>query len=385
MNTEKYIISHEAQAIRTFYDRAYSKYGSKKMPEAQTDGNVCDNKNTRKPIRLSSLGNFLSCKQNKKIIKTIAIATMLPVFCIGTITTVYGRSPYSLSVDGNTVCCVANRSDAEKVLADIQKEYSVKDSDVKAFDADGRIGIKRLSLLDPNDNKMKPDTATGQLSSVIKEKREKSELNIRTTSVKKEERKYVPEPTYKQDEKMLAGQEKVISEGKDGKQVVSVLYTSVNGDVTEKQDLGNKITDNGTPSVIVKGTLGLPEGADWKKFDGDPVANDGLVISETAKTYDGKVRYVRGKDSLVTGLDCVGFVRAIYRLYGINLSDHLRREGRGVSYSNIKPGDVICYSSHYGIYIGNGMQVDARSGGGVAIRTVASTGQKIIGVRRIIN
>ena len=62
--------------------------------------------------------------------------------------------------------------------------------------------------------------------------------------------------------------------------------------------------------------------------------------------------YVWGGTSLTKGVDCSGFVMQIYAHYGISLphsSSALRGVGRGVSYSEAQPGDIICYSGHVAI------------------------------------
>ena len=106
------------------------------------------------------------------------------------------------------------------------------------------------------------------------------------------------------------------------------------------------------------------------------------IIITTAQEYIGQVRYRRGGVSLETGVDCVGFVRAIYRLYGIDLPAGLRKQGVHISYSNAQAGDIICYPKHYGIYIGGGKMVHATSGKGVSIGSVNL--KKLTDVRRIV-
>lgn len=64
------------------------------------------------------------------------------------------------------------------------------------------------------------------------------------------------------------------------------------------------------------------------------------------------------------GADCSGFVKSVYKSFGYNLprsSSSQRSAGRKVSYSNKQPGDLICYSGHIAIYIGNGKIVHASS------------------------
>ena len=72
--------------------------------------------------------------------------------------------------------------------------------------------------------------------------------------------------------------------------------------------------------------------------------------------------YVWGGTSLTNGVDCSGFVMQVYAHYGISLphsSSALRSVGRGVSYSEAQPGDIICYSGHVALYIGGGQTMQA--------------------------
>lgn len=87
--------------------------------------------------------------------------------------------------------------------------------------------------------------------------------------------------------------------------------------------------------------------------------------------------------------DCSGLVQWSYEQAGVDLPASTRsqiNEGREVSTSNIKPGDVIFYyssGSHNAIYIGNGKAVHAPTSG----QNVSVDGYKDIGdinsVRRI--
>lgn len=72
--------------------------------------------------------------------------------------------------------------------------------------------------------------------------------------------------------------------------------------------------------------------------------------------------YVYGGTSLTKGTDCSGFVKSVYSHFGVYLprtSYAMRKVGRSVSYSDIQPGDIVCYSGHVGIYAGNGQIVNA--------------------------
>ena len=96
--------------------------------------------------------------------------------------------------------------------------------------------------------------------------------------------------------------------------------------------------------------------------------------------------YVAGGTSLTNGADCSGFVMSVFKNFGVFLprsSYSQSTVGKSVSYSDAKPGDVIYYGGHVGIYIGNGQIVHAsteRSG----IKITSATYRNIITVRRIV-
>lgn len=96
--------------------------------------------------------------------------------------------------------------------------------------------------------------------------------------------------------------------------------------------------------------------------------------------------YVWGGTSLTNGADCSGFVMSVYAHYGVSLphsSSALRGVGRGVSYSEAQPGDIICYSGHVAIYIGGGQIVHA-SNPSDGIKVSPATYKSILAVRRVL-
>jgi len=73
--------------------------------------------------------------------------------------------------------------------------------------------------------------------------------------------------------------------------------------------------------------------------------------------------YVYGGTSLTNGADCSGFVLAVYAQFGVSLPHSAtadRSMGSPVGgLEEAQPGDLVCYSGHVGIYIGNGQIVHA--------------------------
>ncbi len=96
--------------------------------------------------------------------------------------------------------------------------------------------------------------------------------------------------------------------------------------------------------------------------------------------------YVSGGTSLTNGADCSGFTSAVYKEFGISISRtsfSQRSDGVAVEYKDAQPGDLICYSGHVGLYIGNGMIVHASSVK-TGIKISYATYRPILAVRRII-
>lgn len=84
---------------------------------------------------------------------------------------------------------------------------------------------------------------------------------------------------------------------------------------------------------------------------------NGQDIVDYAMQYVGKVPYVWGGTSLTTGADCSGFICRIYEHFGFNLWPHrtkLRNAGTniGTDFNQAKPGDIIWFEGHVGIYAG---------------------------------
>lgn len=105
--------------------------------------------------------------------------------------------------------------------------------------------------------------------------------------------------------------------------------------------------------------------------------------------------YVSGGTSLATGTDCSGFTCFVYADFGYSISrtpeGQYTGAGRGIDYSEIQPGDIICYSSnggksctHVAMYIGDGQVVHAANSRKGVITSTAEY-EPIIGVRNVID
>lgn len=111
----------------------------------------------------------------------------------------------------------------------------------------------------------------------------------------------------------------------------------------------------------------------------------GRAVAEYALQFVGNP-YVYGGTSLTNGADCSGFVMSVYANFGVSLphsSASDRSQGYAVdSLENAQPGDLICYSGHVALYIGNGQIVHA-SNKRTGIIVSNANYRKILAIRRI--
>lgn len=87
-----------------------------------------------------------------------------------------------------------------------------------------------------------------------------------------------------------------------------------------------------------------------KSFVGHPYVWGGTKLCENWTKKSG------------CGVDCSGFVQAIYKHFGYEISrttDEQINDGKKIKESQLKPGDLILYEGHVAMYIGNGAIVHA--------------------------
>lgn len=97
-------------------------------------------------------------------------------------------------------------------------------------------------------------------------------------------------------------------------------------------------------------------------------SGSGSAVVSGAQRYLG-VPYEWGGTSS-SGVDCSGLVYLAHRAAGISVSRQSGSLGSGgKAVSSPLPGDVVCYSGHVGIYVGNGQMIHAPEPGKVVCYT----------------
>lgn len=119
----------------------------------------------------------------------------------------------------------------------------------------------------------------------------------------------------------------------------------------------------------------------------------GGIAARTAERFIG-IPYRWGGDNVVEGMDCSGFVRAVYNLCGVNIprtSGEQFRTGDKVARDSLKDGDLVFFGvssdriNHVGIYVGNGRFVHApRRGDEIKVSTLDDKyfAERFVGGRR---
>ncbi|MDY0384103.1 NlpC/P60 family protein [Trichlorobacter sp.] len=119
----------------------------------------------------------------------------------------------------------------------------------------------------------------------------------------------------------------------------------------------------------------------------------GFIAARTAERFIG-IPYQWGGNTVVDGLDCSGFVRAVYNLCGVSIPRTSREQykaGSPVARDDLKDGDLLFFGAsassinHVGIYVGNGTFVHAPKRG-EEIKTAALNEsyfeRRFVGARR---
>lgn len=119
----------------------------------------------------------------------------------------------------------------------------------------------------------------------------------------------------------------------------------------------------------------------------------GVIAARTAERFVG-IPYKWGGDNVVDGMDCSGFVRAVYNLCGLSIPRTSREQftaGDLIVKEDLKDGDLVFFGAsvdainHVGIYVGNGRFVHApRRGEEIKVSTVNESyfEKRFIGARR---
>ena len=147
-----------------------------------------------------------------------------------------------------------------------------------------------------------------------------------------------------------------------------------------KEDLSGVDTED--ESDLVKET----EAYRGMQDTGAALTKGQLVVNFATQFIGNPYRF--GGSSLTAGTDCSGFVMSVFRQFGVVLPHSSKGQmnyGMPVSggLAAAQPGDVLIYSGHVGIYLGNNQMLSAL-GTKYGITVIAANYKPIKAIRRML-
>ena len=293
------------------------------------------------------------------------------------------KPAHVIYVDNSNAVALETKESAEKVLNDIKVEVKnemtveVEMSDL-SFSQDVEIKEENISVnriypediaylvLSPDANEVKEidvtAVSTGTMTRGVNMFTEdtvdalsKKALDV---EVSVEEVKTESIPFKKTTENNPSAYEDINSvkqKGENGSKEITLQVKYINGVKTSETVISEKVTKEATNQITLVGSKKRPA----------PVYNGsiGNAIVQEAYKYIG-VKYTAGGTTPATGFDCTGFTRYVYGRLGYNnlgtsVSSQLNGGHARVSRANLKPGDIVLFPGHAGIYIGNGKMIHA--------------------------
>ena len=330
-----------------------------------------------------------SLKNNKKLLIAVpvAVALIAALAVVMTLTKPYAvyadgtkvEHPYAVEADGEELFLVKDSATAEKVIETVMDKYSPSGAQINSITVDKKLSSEAAHLKRGSE----PETvmtADEAVDYVLTQNSTDDPLFCVTISSEVGSLQNVEAgKTYEDNKDMYEGDQKVKSEGKNGNQIVTNQVVSVNGAV-------NSVIYKGTKEKKEEVTASASGDKSSSSMGGTVLGSgSGAAVASYGLQFVGNP-YVSGGTSLTNGADCSGFTQSVYARFGISLprtSGAQAGVGKGVSYSEAKAGDLICYSGHVAIYIGGGKIVHAaNSRKGICVSNAKYA--PILTVRRII-
>lgn len=299
------------------------------------------------------------------------------------------EDPTIISADNHEVVIVENDEIAEQVVRDVMQNYVPEDGKLDSIQVEETLKIEDKTLF----LGVKPPRVLTEEEAVEKivagNETEEPLMHVTTTSDVKVLEKVEPEVVYEKTDELFEGNIELKSEGEEGEKIVTNEVTMVNGEEESSEAVAEKITEKPVDTVMYLGTKERPADTAWQDYSGSLIwTGAGKVTGQDLVNYGLKFvgnPYKYGGTSLTHGADCSGFIYSVYNQMGYKVPRMgFYKMGKGVCLAEAKAGDIVYYSNHYAMYMGDGRIVHAyNSRAGITTSSVHAPG-KILTIRRFV-
>lgn len=297
--------------------------------------------------------------------------------------------PWVIKVNGQQVVVVESQEAADAVVNGIKATYIKGDiAKIQKTDVGKDVAIEKYRFDDKSNHPVVMTAPEAVKHVTALNEKGKSPVAVATTKVV-EESVQVPYATESVDSyQYYEGRTSVQVVGVNGENKVTSEVTMINGKAVSKKALKTEVVVAPVTEVIAKGTYPRPSeatasttgsGNSSQRSRGGsvtynaPTSKNGAAVASFASQFAGNP-YVSGGTSLTNGADCSGFTMAVFAQFGVSLPRTAEAQagvGISVPYSQIQPGDLVCYGHHVGIYVGGGSMVHASTPrGGIKIAPI---------------
>ena len=321
-------------------------------------------------------------------------------------TTSFAEIEYWTVKAGNRVLAVMRtEEDAGKAVEQAEHYYDEEDAEDIAVNAEPTIAVEQKHYeLFKAPRTVTVKDAVGRI--INNAESDDPDVKITTTQTISGTRPVAFKTVEKKSDALIEDARAVDTVGVKGEEKVSEKVIMVNGKQVSSEELSAELTKSPKDKIVLLGTrvddqedskdnegsagraFNVRRNPDGITFRGDlPGKEMGKKAAEYGLKFVGNP-YVWAGESLERGADCSGFTLAVYKHFGISLPhDAHAQRNYGVEVSSLKnarPGDLICFHGHIGIYIGNNKIVHAMNvANGMTVSTIGYNRKPIVTIRRL--
>ncbi len=325
-------------------------------------------------------------KKTKEIICVGAVACMIGSFVFYDVAAGVAHAsgsiestPYIIKAGDTELVVVKSKSDAETAIENVKLAY-------------GKLNMETTAIVTPAISIEEKEYITAENVEVLDANEATKKIIEKNDSDNPIFKVYVEQPSIKTEaipfeteevatDELLKGEREVRDEGKVGVKLISSKETLVNGKVVKSEVYNSEVKQEPVKQVVLVGDKEPPapepvatttnrsssssnsasrssSRSTSVSYSYNAAASGGVV--GYAQSFHG-VPYVYG-GTTPSGFDCSGFTSYVYRAYGVSLPRTSGGQGAcgvAVSASEARPGDLVVYGDHVGIYAGGGLMVHA--------------------------